>query len=177
MREFILADEVDWDRELEYITSLQDLESQPRISRRNVVGAIDGTHVPALVNKTKQTRYKNRKGWISQNVMAACSFDLQFQYVAAGWEGSAGDMKVLRWALHRGGFSVPEGKYYLIDSGYANTHQFVTPYRGNRYHLSEFENQRNKRYAGPNAAAEVIHVFRGGIWIADILCGSEDNLS
>ncbi|KAK1298830.1 hypothetical protein QJS10_CPB14g00749 [Acorus calamus] len=82
--------------------------------------------------------------------MAACSFDLQFQYVTAGWEGSAGDMKVLRWALHRGGFSVPEGKYYLVDSGYANTHQFVAPYRGNRYHLSEFENQRNRRYAGPS---------------------------
>ncbi|KAK1278746.1 hypothetical protein QJS04_geneDACA017789 [Acorus gramineus] len=72
--------------------------------------------------------------------MAACSFDLQFQYVAASWEGSAGDMKVLQWALHRGGFSVPKGKYYLADSGYANTHQFVAPYWGNRYHLSEFEN-------------------------------------
>ncbi|KAK1282240.1 hypothetical protein QJS10_CPB22g00220 [Acorus calamus] len=64
--------------------------------------------------------------------MAACSFDLQFQYVAVGWEGSTGDMKVLRWALHRGGFSISEGKYYLVDSGYANTHQFVAPCRGNR---------------------------------------------
>ncbi|KAK1258731.1 hypothetical protein QJS04_geneDACA022020 [Acorus gramineus] len=78
---------------------------------KNAIGAIDGTHVPALVNRTKVSRYRNRKGWISQNVMAACSFDLQFQYIAAGWEVSAADIKVLRWALLSGGFSVPEGNY------------------------------------------------------------------
>ena len=54
-------------------------------------------------------RYRNRKGFISQNVMAVVSFDLDFIYVAAGWEGSAADMKVLRWALENGGFEVPEG--------------------------------------------------------------------
>ncbi|KAK1291738.1 hypothetical protein QJS10_CPB17g00362 [Acorus calamus] len=77
---------------------------------KNAIGAIDGTHIPALVRKSKATRYRNRKGWISQNVMAACSFDLQFLYVAVGWEGSAADMKVLRWAMESGGFNVPEDK-------------------------------------------------------------------
>ncbi|KAK1257137.1 hypothetical protein QJS04_geneDACA022970 [Acorus gramineus] len=118
---------------------------------KNAVGAIDGTHIPALVRKNKATRYRNRKGWISQNVMAACSFDLQFQYVAVGWEGSTADMRVLRWALESGGFSVPEGKYYLVDSGYANTDKFLAPHRSHRYHLSEFLNLgRGNRYSGPN---------------------------
>nr|CAD1835643.1 unnamed protein product [Ananas comosus var. bracteatus] len=43
------------------------------------------------------------------------------------WEGSAADMRVLRWACERGGFVVPEGKYYLVDSGYANTEKILHP--------------------------------------------------
>ena len=42
--------------------------------------------------------------------MSVVSFDLQFQYVAAGWEGSAGDQKVLKWALEHCGFTVPQGE-------------------------------------------------------------------
>ncbi|MQL89643.1 hypothetical protein Taro_022215 [Colocasia esculenta] len=42
-------------------------------------------------------------------------------------------MRVLRWALESGGFKVPEGKYFLVDAGYANTPQFLAPYRGIRY--------------------------------------------
>ena len=39
------------------------------------------------------------------------------------------------------------GKYYLVDSGYANTNKFLAPYRGNRYHLSTFNNPRTRRYS------------------------------
>ncbi|KAK1275366.1 hypothetical protein QJS04_geneDACA000815 [Acorus gramineus] len=124
---------------------------------KNAVGAIDGTHIPALVRKNKATRYRNRKGWISQNVMAACSFDLQFQYVAVGWEGSTADMRVLRWALESGGFSVPEGKYYLVDSGYANTDKFLAPYRSHRYHLSEFLNLGRDEVDGVGDVRDEIH--------------------
>ena len=42
--------------------------------------------------------------------MAVVSFDMTFSYVAAGWEGSASDQAVLRWAVTSGGFVVPEGK-------------------------------------------------------------------
>nr|CAD1829276.1 unnamed protein product [Ananas comosus var. bracteatus] len=55
------------------------------------------------------------------------------------WEGSAADMRVIQWACERGGFVVPEGKYYLVDSGYANTEKFLAPYRGERYHISQFD--------------------------------------
>ncbi|OAY85027.1 hypothetical protein ACMD2_19178, partial [Ananas comosus] len=30
-------------------------------------------------------------------------------------------------------------KYYLVDSRYANTDRFLVPYRGERYHLSQFD--------------------------------------
>ncbi|XP_020242787.1 protein ALP1-like [Asparagus officinalis] len=70
--------------------------------------------------------------------MAACSFDHTFLYVAAGWEGSASDMSVLRATLEDGKFNVPEG--------YANTSKFITPYRGSRYHLGDFANRTTRAY-------------------------------
>ncbi|KAK1316889.1 hypothetical protein QJS10_CPA05g01775 [Acorus calamus] len=72
----------------------------------NAIAAIDGTHIPPLVLKSKASRYRNRKGWT--NVMGVCSFNFQFLYIVAGWEGSTADIKVLRWALESGGFHVPQ---------------------------------------------------------------------
>jgi hypothetical protein len=56
--------------------------------------------------------------------------------VHAGWEGSASDARVLHDALNHG-FQVPPGKFLLVDAGYANTTEFIAPYRGTRYHLQE----------------------------------------
>ncbi|XP_068640722.1 uncharacterized protein [Aristolochia californica] len=44
--------------------------------------------------------------------MAACTFDMQFTYVLAGWEGSAADSRVLKDALaRRNRLFVPEEDY------------------------------------------------------------------
>ncbi|KAH6794473.1 nuclease HARBI1-like protein [Perilla frutescens var. hirtella] len=75
----------------------------------------------------------------SQNVLAACNFDLQFMYVLSGWEGSTHDSKLLSDALSRtNGLQVPQGKYFLVDCGFANRRQFLAPLRGVRYHLKDF---------------------------------------
>lgn len=84
----------------------------------------------------QQDPYRNRKQGLSQNVMVACDFDMKFVHVHAGWEGSASDARVLQDALDHG-FNVPPGNFYLVDAGYANTPQFIAPYRGTRYHLQE----------------------------------------
>ncbi|XP_044321229.1 putative nuclease HARBI1 [Triticum aestivum] len=112
---------------------------------KNCLGAIDGTHIEAKIRLDKQTPYRNRHGYPSQNVMAAMSFDITFSYVAVGWEGSASDQAVLRWAVTSGGFVVPEGKFYLVDSGYANAPKFIAPYHGDRYHIGSFRGS-NRRY-------------------------------
>ncbi|XP_068666342.1 uncharacterized protein [Aristolochia californica] len=39
----------------------------------------------------EQQRFWNKKGYLSQNVMATCVFDIQFTYILAGWEGSTTD--------------------------------------------------------------------------------------
>ncbi|KAI4365431.1 hypothetical protein MLD38_021415 [Melastoma candidum] len=88
---------------------------------KNCIGAIDGTYIKVIMPLKDKPRYRNRKGEIATNVLAACSHDGLFTYVLAGWEGSAADGRVLREALCRpNGLKVPidilldlhnEGKY------------------------------------------------------------------
>ena len=83
---------------------------------QDCVGAIDGTHIFAMVQKKDAAPFRNRKGDISQNVLAACNFDLEFIYVLSGWEGSAHDSKILNDALTRNTnrLPVPEGTHIYI---------------------------------------------------------------
>ncbi|KAL5564097.1 hypothetical protein UlMin_027261 [Ulmus minor] len=71
------------------------------------VGAIDGTHIPCIVDAHLQPAYRNRKGYTSQNVLAVVDFDLKFTYLVAGWEGSVHDARVLREAMSDPAFSFP----------------------------------------------------------------------
>ncbi|KAL0311986.1 UNVERIFIED_CONTAM: hypothetical protein Sradi_5597900 [Sesamum radiatum] len=78
-----------------------------------------------------------------------------FTYVLSGWEGSAADGRVLRDAVNRPtGLKVPTGKYYLCDNGYANGEGFLTPYRGVRYHLKEWD----RGGGGPQNAQELFNL-------------------
>lgn len=61
---------------------------------------------------------------------------MMFQYIYAGWEGSAHDGAVLDASL-RQDFRIPPGKYFVADAGYSLSESFLTPYRGVRYHLRE----------------------------------------
>ncbi|VFQ61750.1 unnamed protein product [Cuscuta campestris] len=79
---------------------------------KDCIGAIDGTHIPAMVNGRQVSSYRNRHGIQSQNVLAACNFDLEFIYVLSGWEGSAHDSKMLNDALcRRNGLEVPQAMW------------------------------------------------------------------
>ena len=82
---------------------------------QDCIGAIDGTHIPALITGRDVNSYRDRHGIISQNVLAACNFDLEFIYVLSGWEGSAHDSRVLNDALsRRNGLKVPPSMYLII---------------------------------------------------------------
>ena len=68
-----------------------------------------------MVSGRDVSSYRNRHGIISQNVLAACNFDLEFMYVLSGWEGFAHDSKILNDALsRRNGLKVPQGIYIFI---------------------------------------------------------------
>ncbi|XP_043720781.1 uncharacterized protein LOC122668258 [Telopea speciosissima] len=110
---------------------------------KDCIGAIDGLHSHAWVPVNEHKRFRDRKGNISQNILAACDFDYRFTYILAGWEGSASNSRILDDAIHREGAGkivVPPGKYYLVDAGFANQKGFLRPYRNVRYHLKKWEN-------------------------------------
>lgn len=83
-------------------------------------------HVPV----EKRKPYRNQKGYLSQNVLAVCDFDMKFTYGLAGWEGSAHDGRVLSDAIETKGFQIPIGKYCLGDAGYSNSDHLLVPYKG-----------------------------------------------
>ncbi|KAM6584315.1 hypothetical protein CsatB_011317 [Cannabis sativa] len=122
---------------------------------KDCVGAIDGTHVSAVAPALKQLAYRGRKVDVTQNVMAACSFNMMFTYVYAGWEGTANDSRVLQDAIRKDdSFPMPpQGKYYVVDSGYPNMPGFLAPYRGERYHLRRFRGRGNH----PRGAMELFN--------------------
>lgn len=123
-------------------TPLQILESNRFYPYfEDCIGVIDGMRIPAHVPAKDQSRFRNRKGILTQNVLAACTLDLQFIFVYPGWEGSATDSRVLRAVLDDPDQNfppIPEGKYYLVDTGYVNTDGFIAPFPGIRYHLPEY---------------------------------------
>jgi hypothetical protein len=112
---------------------------------QDCIGAVDGTHIAAKVFQEETAAFRNRKGFLSQNVMACCDLDnLVFTYVLSGWEGAAHDGHVFNESFNHG-FTIPKEKYYLGDAGYPLTPYCLTPYRGVRYHLNEWAKGK-KRY-------------------------------
>ncbi|KAL5539393.1 hypothetical protein UlMin_044022 [Ulmus minor] len=88
---------------------------------KNCLGALHGTYISVRVPVSDKPRCRNRKGHIATNVLGVWSQDMQFIYVLSGWEGY----------------------YYLVDAGYTNCNGFLAPYRGQRYHLSEWAHGRH----------------------------------
>ncbi|XP_042487690.1 uncharacterized protein LOC122067917 [Macadamia integrifolia] len=83
----------------------------------------------------------------TQNVMCACSFDMKFTFVYAGWEGSANDCRVFNRALEDPTLRFPhppQGKYYVVDSGYASRNGYLTPFKGERYHIPDYNGGRRQ---------------------------------
>ncbi|KAL4367185.1 hypothetical protein GQ457_05G027840 [Hibiscus cannabinus] len=125
---------------------------QPEIARnsnwfpyfKDCIGAIDGTEVSAWAPASKHIPFRNRKQNLSQNVLVACSHDMLFTFVCAGWEGTAHDTRVFVNAIlsnRAEQISLPmpsAGKYYVVDAGYPNIPGFLAPFRGQRYHARDF---------------------------------------
>ncbi|PPD98144.1 hypothetical protein GOBAR_DD04816 [Gossypium barbadense] len=109
------------------------------------IGAIDGTHIAAILPPNEQIPYIGRKGIPTQNVMAVCDFNMCFTFVMAGWEGPAHDTRIFLDAIRDPKYKFPHppnGKYYLVDSGYPQMKGYLGPYRGQRYHLPDFRRGR-----------------------------------
>src|SRR5882757_405952 len=108
---------------------------------KDALGALDGSHIHSSPPANQHTSYRNRKGFVSQNCLFGCSFDLQFVFAYTGWEGSATDARVYESAI-LDGLDIPEGKYYLADAGFPSCMELLIPYCSVRYHLVEWGRAR-----------------------------------
>ena len=117
----------------------QYLSSNPKLWPyfSNCLGAIDGTHIACTPSSEDQANARNRKGFLSQNVLAACSFSMRFLYVLPGWDGSVTDAFLYADARLTD-FWIPSGYYYLGDAGFPVCETLLVPYRSVRYHLNEW---------------------------------------
>ncbi|KZT62025.1 putative nuclease HARBI1-like protein, partial [Calocera cornea HHB12733] len=116
-----------------------ELELDPKMHPffKDCLAAIDGSHITAIPPTEERARFRNRKGQLSLNVLAACTFDMRFCYILSGWEGSIADCTLFDQA-HGHDLAIPEGKYYLADAGFSHCDALLVPYRGVRYHLREW---------------------------------------
>lgn len=103
---------------------------------KGVIGAIDGSHIALSCPATMRGACRNRKGFISQNCLFCCSFDMLFTYALTGWEGSISDARL--WEVARRlQVQIPDGCFLLADAGFPHCQALLVPYRGVRYHLAE----------------------------------------
>jgi hypothetical protein len=104
---------------------------------QDAIGALDGTHISASPPAFICMAFRNRKGFISQNCLFTCNFNMLFIYLLCGWEGSVTDALVYQdGQMHN--LMIPEGKYYLANAGYPSSQGLLIPYCGVRYHLAEW---------------------------------------
>ncbi|KAK1257188.1 hypothetical protein QJS04_geneDACA024915 [Acorus gramineus] len=125
------------------------------------VGAIDGTLVHAIIETESQVPFRGRKGDCMQNVLAICSFDMQFTYAEAGWEGTAHDSRILSECIRdpsRNFPMPPPGKYYVADAGYSNNRGFLTPFRNVRYWLGDYRGR-----SGPQNKEELFNFYHSSL--------------
>jgi DDE superfamily endonuclease len=104
----------------------------------DAIGALDGTQINRSPSRPERENWQNCKGGLTQNCLAACSFNLLFTYFLSRWEGSTADATLFNDAQQMD-FEIPLGKYYIADASFPSCDKLLIPYQGVRYHLSEWQ--------------------------------------
>ena len=86
---------------------------QPFLIGGIVIGAIDGSHIHAWAPGARRPAFRNREGYLSQNCLCCCSFDLLFTYTLTGWERSASDAQIYHNAVEKQDHKIPESCWLL----------------------------------------------------------------
>ncbi|KIK74812.1 hypothetical protein PAXRUDRAFT_54340, partial [Paxillus rubicundulus Ve08.2h10] len=104
---------------------------------KDTIGTLDASHIHAAPSAQQRGMYQNCKGFVLQNCLFACNFNLLFTYTLTGWEGSATDARIYQDARTKD-LHIPNGKYILRDAGFPLCPEILVPYRGVHYHLAEW---------------------------------------
>jgi len=100
----------------------------------NVVGAIDGTHIPAYYHHD-DIRKIDRSGNRTQNVLLVIDMLGQFRCVGIA-SGNCHDSTL--YGKMKSRWKLPQNCQLLGDAGFAYSNVILTPYPNTRYHLKEW---------------------------------------
>lgn len=112
------------------------------------VGQIDGTHLLFNSSEIDKARFVNYHDYSSTNTLIAVDHQLRILFIYPGCEGSMHDGRVMALSNFYSKYlqTLPQGMFMLADCGYAlRNHKVLTPYRNQRYHLSEFRGNNPPR--------------------------------
>jgi hypothetical protein len=144
----------------------------------NIIGAIDGSHIPIKKPTENGIDYFNRKKYYSMVLQAVCRHDLIFLDCDIRWPGSVHDGRVLRTSdMYPIGQELCGPDHHIIgDSAYPIKNWLITPYKNNG-HLQPFQVLFNKilsktRVKIENAFALLKGRFRR---LKDLLDRNDDN--
>ncbi|XP_023743163.1 uncharacterized protein LOC111891341 [Lactuca sativa] len=131
---------------------------------KDCIGAIDETHVKASVPQHDQIKFIGRKNCVTQNIRAACDFNMCFTFAWARWEETAHDTRIFNEARRRHEVKFPlpaDGKYYLVDDGYPNTKGYLDPYKCSniRYHIPDFRRGQTTTLRKPKGFKEKFNYY------------------
>ncbi|XP_039503140.1 putative nuclease HARBI1, partial [Pimephales promelas] len=95
----------------------------------NVVGCIDGTHIPIIAPSENEADYVNRRSIHSINVQIICDATHIITYVEAKWPGSVHDSRIYRESTLSNRLERGEIDGFLLgDRGYPCRPNLMTPY-------------------------------------------------
>lgn len=124
----------------------------------NVIGCLDGSHIPILKPKEYEWQYLNRKLFHSINVQAVCDYKRKFINMVVKHPGSAHDSFVLQdsslWTHMENN---PNVGFILGDSAYPCRKWLMTP-------LSNADRQSEKRYNYAHKRTRVLIENTFGVW-------------
>ena len=129
---------------------------------QNVLGAIDGSHIPIKAPRVDQDSYINRKNFHSVVLQAVCNHRMYFTDCFTGYPGSTHDARVLQNSeiferFCRSKSTIFPGESYLLgDSAYPLTPWLLTPYRDNGHLTAK---QRNYNFLHSSSRMVIERAF------------------
>lgn len=145
----------------------------------NVIGAIDGSHIPIKAPHLFPVDYFNRKGFYSIVLQAVVDHKKKFLDICVGWPGSTHDSRILVNSSLYNEFNNQNNlamiffnKYILGDGGYPNISWLMIPYKDIGRGLTQKQTYFNFKHSKTRIKVEQAFGLLKGRWRC-LLCNLE----
>ena len=138
----------------------------------NIIGAIDGSHIPIKAPHLFPVDYFNRKGFYSIVLQAVVDHNKKFLDICVGWPGSTHDSRVLTNSNLYNIFNSQNNlvtiyfnnKYILGDGGYPNLSWLIVPYKDIGRGLTQKQTYFNLKHSQTRIKVEQAFGLLKGRW-------------